>query len=78
MGRILHSIICAPITSTIRGISTEVRVGEEAGLVRPSAANLDHLFLLRRAHLVRRLGAAPAATMTAVCTALAIALDCSD
>ena len=32
MGRVLHSIICAPITSRVRGLSTEVGLGPEAGL----------------------------------------------
>jgi mRNA interferase MazF len=76
MGRILHSVICAPITSTIRGISTEVPLGMEAGLVQPSVANLDNLFLLERSRLIRRLGSAPAPTMDAACAALAIAVDC--
>ena len=77
MGRILHSVICAPITSTIRGISTEVPVGAEAGLVQPSVANLDNLFLLDRSRLVRRLGVASPDTMGTACAALAIAVDCT-
>jgi mRNA interferase MazF len=78
MGRILQSVICAPITSRIRGISTEVPMGPEAGLVQPSVANLDNLFLLHRSHLIQRLGVASAVTMTAACAALGIAVDCAD
>ena len=76
MGSILHSVICAPITSTIRGLSTEVALGAEAGLARESVANLDNLFLLSRKRLVRRLGRAPESVMEAACEALAIATGC--
>lgn len=76
MGNILHSVICAPITSRVRGLSTEVALGAEAGLVRDSVANLDNLFLLRRSRLVRRLGRAPGSAMEATCEALAIATGC--
>ena len=76
MGSILHSVICAPITSTLRGLSTEVALGTEAGLVRESVVNLDNVFLLRRSRLVRRLGRAPGTAMLAVCEALSIATGC--
>lgn len=76
MGSILHSVICAPITSTIRGLSTEVTLGTEAGLVRDSVVNLDNVFLLSRSRLVRRLGRAPETAMQAACEALAVATGC--
>lgn len=76
MGRVLHSVICAPITSTIRGIGTEVPIGEEAGLVSASVANFDNTLLLARQRLVRRLGRADPATMQAACRALATAAGC--
>lgn len=76
MGRILHSVICAPITSKVRGLSTEVELGSESGLVRQSVANFDNVFLLRRSRLVRRLGRAPELVMEAACEALATATGC--
>lgn len=76
MGRLLHSVICAPITSNIRGLATEVPVGRDAGLAHRSVANFDNTFLLSRSHLVRRLGRADAATMRSACEALAIAAGC--
>ena len=76
MGRLLHSLICAPITSRIRGLATEVRLGREAGLAHPSVANFDNTLLLSRRRLVRRLGRADARTMHAACRALAIATGC--
>lgn len=39
----LHTVTVAPLTSTIRGVPSEVVVGEESGLKRPSAINLHHL-----------------------------------
>jgi mRNA interferase MazF len=78
LGGILHSVICAPITSTIRGLSTEVAVSTDAGLVRDSVANFDNVFLLRRARLRRRLGRASESTMAAACDALERATGCQD
>jgi mRNA interferase MazF len=76
LGRLLHSVICAPVTSTIRGLSTEVSLGSEAGLAQESVANFDNTFLLDRTRLVRRLGRAPADRMEDACRALAIATGC--
>lgn len=76
LGSVLHSVICAPITSRVRGISTEVPLGGEAGLTHESVANFDNVFLLSRARLVRRLGRASEASMDAACRALAIATGC--
>ncbi len=76
MGRLLHSVIVAPITSTIRGLATEIPLGEEAGLAGASVANFDNTLLLARPRLVRRLGRATPATLQAACRALAIAVGC--
>jgi mRNA interferase MazF len=76
MGRLLNSVICAPITSNIRGLATEIALGSEAGLVHKSVANFDNVFLLARTRLVRRLGRASAASMDEACRALAAAVDC--
>jgi mRNA interferase MazF len=76
MGRLLHSVICAPITSTIRGLATEVTVGTDAGLAQPSVANFDNTLLLARSRLIRRLGRASPSAMEASCRALATAIGC--
>ena len=52
MGRLLHAVICAPITSRKRGLATEVVLGPEAGLAPESVANFDNTFLLSRRLLV--------------------------
>lgn len=76
MGRLLQSVICAPITSTVRGLTTEVTLGTEAGLAHESVANFDNLFLLARVRLIRRLGRASTSCMDDACAAAAIALGC--
>ena len=76
MGTILHSVICAPITSRARGLATEVSLGRKEGLAHGSVANFDNVMLIPRDHLVRRLGRAEAATMRAACDALAVAAGC--
>ncbi len=78
MGRLLHSVICAPVTSTVRGLATEISLGPEAGLAHPSVANFDNTFLLSRRRLLRRLGRADATTLGAACRALAVATGCRD
>jgi mRNA interferase MazF len=77
LGRILHSVIVGPVTSTIRGLSTEVELGPQDGIRRPSVVNLDNLQLLPRARLVRRVGRAATATMERICVAAAEAIGCS-
>lgn len=76
MGRVLNAVIVAPVTSTVRGLSTEVAVGPEDGVRVASVANLDQVQLTSQTRLVRRVGRARATTMQALCQALAIAVDC--
>jgi mRNA interferase MazF len=76
LGRMLHSVICAPITSRVRGLSTEVSLGKESGLVQDSVANFDNVSLLPRRQLLRRLGRADGSTLAAACRALATAIGC--
>jgi mRNA interferase MazF len=76
MGRFLNAVISAPVTSTVRGLSTEVAVGPADGVRHPSVANLDQTQLVARNRLVRRVGRARPETMTALCAALAVAVSC--
>lgn len=77
MGRHLHSVIVGPVTSTIRGLSTEVALGPEDGSRVPSVVNLDNLQLLDRRRLVRRVARLRAETMVQICGAAAVAIGCS-
>jgi mRNA interferase MazF len=76
MGRLLNAVLVAPVTSTVRGVSTEVALGEGDGIRAPSVANVDNLQLVARERLVRRVGRAEPSTMSSLCTALSIAVDC--
>jgi len=53
---VLSSVTVAPITSTVRGIASEVPLNSEHGLSHPSAANCDNLLTLSKPRLGRRLG----------------------
>lgn len=48
---VLTTVTCAPITRTIRGIRSEVRVGPEQGLPAASAINCDSLVTIRQSAL---------------------------
>lgn len=76
LGRVLHSVIVGAVTSTIRGLSTEVELGAADGVHRRSVVNLDNLQLLARDRLVRRVGRADPATLERICGAAAVAIGC--
>jgi mRNA interferase MazF len=78
LGGLLNAVIGAPVTSTVRGLSTEVQVGPGDGVRVDSVANLDNVQLVARARFVRKVGHARPATLAAICRALAAAIACSD
>ena len=78
LGRLLHSVIVGPITSTVRGLTTEVDLTEADGVRKPSVVNLDNLQLVPRARMVRRVGKATPATLRAICVATAEAIGCPE
>lgn len=73
---VLHTVLVAPITSTIRGLPSEVVVGAAEGLKRDSAVNLDHVQTVEQARLSRRVGHLDPGKMRAVCQALVVATGC--
>lgn len=52
----LNTVTVAPITSTIRGLSTEVPVGEANGLERASVIACDHVTTIPKSALGSQLG----------------------
>ncbi|MGI8809819.1 MAG: type II toxin-antitoxin system PemK/MazF family toxin [Acidimicrobiales bacterium] len=74
--RHLHSVIAAPVTSTVRGIPTEVSLASQEGLLHDSVANFDNLQLVPRTRLVRRIGALSGAKLADACRALRFATAC--
>ena len=75
---LLRTVIVAPITSTIRGLPSEVPVGFEEGLKQASAVNLDHVQTVAQRDLRYFVGSLGPDKIDAVCRALAIATGCSN
>ena len=71
---VLRNVTVAGITSTIRGLSTEVHVGRAEGLARESVVNCDNLFTLPKAGLGRYRGSLDAEQTARLDGALTIAL----
>lgn len=74
--RHLHSVIVAPVTSTIRGLPSEIALSDPEGLRLPSVANFDNVQLLSRTRLKRRIGSLSAAKLSEACRALRHAVEC--
>jgi len=71
---VLNTITVAALTRTIRGVASEVVVGEECGLRERSAINLHHLFTIPQSGLHRFVGSVSDETLRAVRRALLHAL----
>lgn len=52
----LNTVTVAPITGTIRGLSTEVAVGAANGLDQPSVVACDHVTTIPKEALGSRIG----------------------
>jgi mRNA interferase MazF len=78
LGRMLHSVIAGPVTSTVRGLNTEVDLTAADGVRKPSVVNLDNIQLVPRARMVRRVGRATPTTLRAICAATAEAVGCPE
>ena len=71
----LNSVTVAPITSTIRGLSTEVPVGSANGLDDESAVSCDNITTIPRTALGRLLGYLRPSQEHALSEAIAAAYD---
>lgn len=71
---VLSQVVVALVTSTIRGLPTEVPIGPEHGLARESVINCDNLFTVPKAALGRRRGQLGPGELRELGSALAIAL----
>jgi mRNA interferase MazF len=70
----LNSVTIAPITSTIRGIPTEVILTEEDGLPATCAANFDNIQTVPRRNIGERLARLTARRMKLAAAATSFAL----
>ena len=74
----LSRVTIAPITSTIRGISSEVTLGLEDGMKQPCAVNLHNVMTVNQQGIGRRLAQLPSHRLSEVCAALNYALGCDE
>lgn len=74
--RHLHSVIVAPVTSTVRDIASELPLSIEEGLYIDSVANFDNLQLLARSRLLRHIGTLGPDKLSLACQSLRQAVDC--
>ena len=72
----LSRVTVAPITSTIRGVASEVALGIEDGMKQPCVANLHNVMTVNQQGLGRRLTQLSSQRMKEVCAAIAFALGC--
>lgn len=72
---VLSSVTVAMITSTVRGIASEVPLDSEHGLAHASVANCDNLFTLAKARLGKRRGSLPIEDVDRLGDALRFALQ---
>ncbi len=72
----LSRVTVAPITSTIRGVPSEVLLGIEDGLRGPCAVNLHNLVTIDQRSVGRCVARLSAPRMREVCGAVSFALGC--
>jgi mRNA interferase MazF len=68
------SVICAPVYTNYRGLTTQIEVGIDEGLKHNSAVFCDDLISLPKRILTNYIGSLPDAKVEEVNTALRIAL----
>jgi mRNA interferase MazF len=72
----LSRVTVAPITSTIRGVPSEVRLTEADGMKGPCAVNLHNVVTVQKIHLGRRVATLSPERLREICSALGFALGC--
>lgn len=73
---VMQRVLVAPVTSTVRGVPSELTLGREEGLPHESVASFDNLRPFPKAMLVRRLGAVGPGRRHELCDIARATLDC--
>lgn len=73
---VLTTLLAAPITRTVRGIPTEVRLAREDGMPTECAVSFDNLRVVPKSHLMQRECTLTPVRMLDACSALRTAADC--
>lgn len=72
----LSTVTVAPITSTIRGVPSEVLLKEDDGMKTACAVNLHNAVTVSQDRLGKRVAQLSSARMHEICAALRFALGC--
>jgi mRNA interferase MazF len=72
----LSTVTVAPVTSTIRGVPSEIVLNEDDGMKSPCAVNLHNAVTVSQQRLGRRVAQLSPARMKEVCAALRFSLGC--
>jgi len=73
---VLHQIIAAPVTRTVRNIPTEVPLDEADGMPVACVVNLDNMTVIRTSLLTEHITTLAPDRLTEICDALAAATAC--
>jgi len=73
---VLHEVLVAAVTRTIRSIPTQVELDASDGMQVPCAVNLDNLLMMPLGQLTEQVCDLRPERMAEVCTALAAATEC--
>jgi mRNA interferase MazF len=73
----LAGVTVAPITSTIRGVPSEVLLTEADGMKGRCAINLHNVVTVPKAHVGRRVAVLSPERLREICEALGFALGCA-
>lgn len=74
--RLLSTVTIAPITSTVRGVASEVVLNEEDGMKSVCAVNLHNVLTIAQGRLGKRVGQLSEPRMREICAALGYSLGC--
>ena len=72
----LSRVVVAPVTTTVRGIPSEVSLGKAEGLKPGSVANLDNIRLLSVSLLIAPAGKVAPERWTEFCDAMSKVMAC--
>ncbi|HEX6568276.1 MAG TPA: type II toxin-antitoxin system PemK/MazF family toxin [Acidimicrobiales bacterium] len=73
---VMARVLVAPVTTRVREVPSELPLGPDEGLPRPSVASFDNVRPFPKSMLVRRLGALGPARRHDLCVVAAATLDC--
>lgn len=73
---LLHGVLAAPVTRTVRNIPTELRLGPDDGMPTECAATFDNMRVVAKAYLVQRQCTLDPMRLVEACEAVRSAVDC--